>query len=255
MPSTTTSRRAKPKPMEAFADNMADARHLLRRVEGFTNVRRTRMRKELRERVGTALRIRKSDWDALDCLESPDAFVTFKPGSRLTRDDFVDHAPLLRQALVAGCAAFETYMGDCVMARIGPLLTSGDLPAKAGAIPLDRATWMRIQHGYTHQKRGLRKHVVEPYVYERASTAPNRVGELLALIGVPEWTRQIDRRRGLERGTTVKDLDRITQRRNRIAHAGDRDGRGRAHITLEYVAAELDIITEVVHAIEAITSP
>lgn len=121
--------------MEAFEDNLADARCLLLRVEGFTNRRSRRMRKELRDRVGEALRIPRRDRADLDCLESDDVFVTFKPGSDLTTNDFLDHDPLLRQSLVAGCAAFETYVADWVLARVGSQLVSGTLTARAAQIP------------------------------------------------------------------------------------------------------------------------
>jgi hypothetical protein len=247
-----TKSRTKPTPLEAFEDNMSDARHLVRRVECFTNRRTTRMRKELRERVGNALKVAKRDWPSLDCLESDDVFVTFKPGSSLSREDFLDHAPLLRQALVAGCAAFETYMADEVMARIGPYLSSGQLTERMCKIPLDLGTWMHIHHAYNHKKRGLRKNVIEPYVMENASTAPNKVGELLVLLGIKDWPRKLDAARGVERGTTQADLERITARRNRIAHSGDRDGRGRAHISLDYVRRELDCLESIVKAVGAV---
>jgi hypothetical protein len=231
---------------------MADARHLVHRVECFTNRRTSRMRKELRDRVGSALKIAKRDWPALDCLESDDVFVTFKPGSSVTRHDFLDHAPLLRQALVAGCAAFETYMADEVMARIGPYVSSGQLTDRMRKIPMDLGTWMDIDQRYKHKKRGLRANVIEPYVTDTASTAPNKVGELLALLGVNDWSRKIDGARGMERGTTVADLTRITARRNRIAHNGDRDGRGRANISLDYVERELDCLESIVKAVGSV---
>lgn len=246
--------RAKPMPLEALEDNMADARHLLHRVECFTNRRTKRMRKELRERVGVALRVNKRQWSELDCLESDDVFVTFKPGSRMGRADFLDHAPLLRQALVAGCAAFETFMADAVMARVGNQLISGDLTERMRKIPLDLGTWMYIHDRYQHKKRGLRSNVIEPYVTEHASTAPNKVGDLLVLLGVKDWTKKLDRARGVALGTTHDDLDRITKRRNRIAHNGDRDGRGRARIDSQYVRDELDRLESIVMAIDKVIS-
>jgi len=48
--------------------------------------------------------------------------VVLKPGSALTREDLRDSRPLLRQALVAACAAVETYMFDKAMSQIGPLI-------------------------------------------------------------------------------------------------------------------------------------
>lgn len=244
------SQRAKPAPMEAFEDNLADARRLLQRVEGFTNRRSQRMRQELRERVGAALRVPVRHRKDLDCLESDDVFLVFKPSSALTRGDFLDHDPLLRQALVAGCAAFETYVADWVLARVGTQVVSGDLTARAADIPMTLGTWMEIHERYTHKKRGLRTNVIEPFVYERASTAPKLLGELMALIGVKDWARTIDKARRCTRGATVADLERITKRRNRIAHRGDRDGRGRARINLAYVQGELDVLQRVAQSMD-----
>ena|SRR5216683_345557 len=112
-------------PIEIFELTIEDADHLVALVEGFTNRRVRRMRAELRERIGEALRVRVRDRSDLDCLESDDVFLVFKPSGRLTRDDFTDARPLLRQALVAACAAFETYLGDKAMSRVGPLLKAG----------------------------------------------------------------------------------------------------------------------------------
>lgn len=246
------SRRAKPTPMEAFEDNLADARCLVQRVEGFTNRRSRRMRKELRQRVGSALRVPARDRDDLDCLESDDVFLIFKPGSSLSRADFLDHDPLLRQALVAGCAAFETFVADWVLARVGAQLISGALTARAAEIPMTLGTWMEIHDRYTQKKRGLRSNVIEPFVYERASTAPKPLGELMSLIGVKDWARTIDKARRCSQGTTVADLERISKRRNRIAHQGDRDGRGRANITLDYIQGELDVLQAVAEAMDSL---
>jgi hypothetical protein len=78
------------------------------------------MRRELRERLGSALDVPKKHWDDLDCVESDDLFAVFKPGSRVDRESVseVGLRPLLRQALVAACAAVETFVGDRVMERL-----------------------------------------------------------------------------------------------------------------------------------------
>jgi hypothetical protein len=97
----------KASPMEAFLLNMADAHALVRLAEGFVNKRPRRMRAELQQRLGEALKIRTQDRKQLDCLESSDVFLIFLPDSRLRRDDFVDLSPLLRQAIVAACSATD----------------------------------------------------------------------------------------------------------------------------------------------------
>lgn len=243
--------RRKPSAVEAFAWNMEDAHALVRLAEALVNRRTRRMRKELRDRVGDALGIGKRKWDQIDGIKSDDLFVTFLPGSRVCREDFLDLSPLLRQAIVAGCAATETYLADKALERLTPVLWDGnDPPKQLATIPLTVSDWIGIEGEYTYRRRGLRERVIAPYVREHSSTAPSKVGELLAMMELPDWSKKIDGQRKVTKGTTVDELQRITNRRNKIAHEGDRRGRGRATITIDEVKCDLQILDDVVSAIE-----
>ena len=242
---------AKASPIEAFENNMSDAHHLVLLAEGLTNSRARRMRKELRERVGAAWRIPAKQWDDLDCLESDDVFLTFKPGSRLNREVFQDHRPLLRQALVAACAATETYLADKVMTRVSELTTSHDVSTpKLRNLRMTVGEWMYIEQHYQRRRRGLHIRVVEPQVRRLASTSPRTMGELLSLVGVDNWASQLDGLRGCTSGSSVKFLERVTMRRNKIVHTGDRQGRGRAALSIDEAKADLSGLESVVHALE-----
>jgi hypothetical protein len=94
--------------------------------------------------------------------------------------------------------------------------------------------------------------VIAPWVRERASTAPNVVGELLALVGVEAPLRKLDAARQVPKGTTEDQLRAIIDRRNRIARSGDRKGHGRASIRPEEVRDHLDRLESVVAAIEKV---
>jgi hypothetical protein len=94
--------------------------------------------------------------------------------------------------------------------------------------------------------------VIAPYVREQASTSPGKVGELLSLIGVANWSKQLDQARGVPKGDTVAFLERVTKRRNRIAHQGDRQGFGRAQLTVEQVRTDLAGLESVVSALELV---
>jgi hypothetical protein len=242
-------------PLDAFSLNMADAHALVKLAYGFVNKRPKRMRVELRQRVGDALKIPERDRSELDCLESSDVFLTFLPGSRLARTDFTDLSPLLRQAIVAACAATETYLADKAMEQVSQVLWGGGkMPSRLGQLRLDVATWIRIE-AYTYQRRGLREHVIAPAVQELSSTAPNKVGELLSMLGVKDWTKKLDVQRHVANGDTEATLKRITDRRNKIVHTGDRQGRGRARITVDEVSSDLARLTSIVAAIEVILPP
>lgn len=243
----------KPTPIEAFRDNIADAHQLVKLVEGFTNTRKRRMRVELRRRLGEALSVPERRHAELDCLQSEDVFVTFLPGSNLSRTDFVDARPLLRQALVAACAAVETYLADKVMQNVGPLLKDKkSLTPKLRLLPMTLDDWMTIEDRYKRRRWGLREFVVEPWVREKASTKASQVGLMLRAIGVENWAARVDEQRHVKKGDTVAFLDRITDRRNRIAHAADRVGRGRAALTIAEVRFDLHALESVIEAIEAI---
>ena len=75
--------------------------------------------------------------------------------------------------------------------------------------------------------------------------------------GEPEgylWKR-IDRRRRVAAGASEKALGEIYERRNRIAHQGDRSGRGRAAISIDEVEADLQCIAEIADALDKETAP
>lgn len=238
-------------PIEAFELNMEDAHHLVRLVEGFTNQRQRRARREWREKVGAALDIPKRGWEQLDCVESPDVAVVLKPGSNLTRDHFTDHKPLLRQALVAACAATETYLADKVMEVVRDQTTStAAASARLQKLPLSIGDWLYIEQNYTYRRSGLHNRIIEPHIREMASTSPTQVGALLSLIGIQKWCDKLDHLCQVPKGETEATLKRITLRRNKIVHTGDRQGRGRAPLGIGEVKADLGALNSIVHAIE-----
>jgi len=242
---------AKLSPLASFQANMEDARHLVRLAEGFTNQRAYRMRREFRERVGEAMKVPVRHREELDCLESGDVLVVFKPGSGLSRVHFSDHKPLLRQALVAACAATETYLADKMIERAGVLLRANmTATERMRKVLLTVGDWLDIESGYERRRRGLRERVMVRHINEMASTSPTKVGELLSLVGITRWTDQMDHHRRVARGDSHQLLERITQRRNKIVHTGDRHGRGRAPLTVSEVKADLDALVSVVAALE-----
>lgn len=246
----------KPLPLAAFELNMEDARRLVLLAEALTNRRIRRMRQELRKKIGVALRIRASDQDRLDCVRSDDAFVILLPGSRLTREALSDHRPLLRQALVAGCAAMETFVFDVAMSNLGVLLRSHDAASpRLKQVPMLVGDWLYIEQHYERRRRGLRERVVSPYMSTFASTSPSKVGEVLSMLGISGWARELDKQRHVPPGESVATLDRITKRRNRIAHQGDRQGFGRAALTIEEVRSDLASLESIVAGINSLLCP
>ena len=238
-------------PYEAFVDNIEDAEALLSYAHAFQNRRSRSMRSELRSRIGEALKIAVTRQNELDCLESDDLFVVFKPDGRLGREGFADLRPLLRQALVAASAALETYIADKAMEFVGPALAANEMPRHLRNISLTVGHWAEIEENYERRKWGIRA-IVEEYIRETSSTAPNQIGTVLSTIGVEKWAGKIDGVRKVTGGTTVRDLEAITKRRNLIAHTADRKGRGRASVEHDDVQQQIKIIKDVVDALEKV---
>ena len=243
--------RSKPLPSEAFNDSIRDAEALLSYAVGLANRRRRRMRQELRERIGSTLRIPKNRWGQLDCLESDDLLVIFIPGGNLSRENFGDLRPLTRQSLVAACAALETYIADKAMEFVGQALDAEDIPRRMRDIPLTVGRWAEIERTYQRRKWGVRT-VVEDYIRKTSSTAPNQIAVVLSTVGVHDWLKRVDSARHVRTGTTNEELIKITERRNRIAHSADRQGRGRASIMPQEVKEHIGTIRAVVKATESI---
>ena len=238
-------------PYEAFVDNIEDAESLLSYAHAFQNRRARSMRSELRSRIGEALKVAATRQNELDCLESDDLFVVFKPGGNLGRDGFTDLRPLLRQALIAASAALETYIADKAMEFVGSALKANEMPRNLRDISLTVGLWAEIEQNYERRKWGIRA-IVEDYIRKTSSTAPNKIGTVLSTIGLEKWAGKVDGVRKVTGGTTVRDLDAITKRRNLIAHTADRKGRGRASVEHNDVQRQIEVIKDVVAALEKI---
>ena len=242
-------------PLEAFTDNINDAKELLDLAEALTNVRRRRMRRELREKVGQALRLNQGDWDELDCVESDDVFIVLKPETEFTREAFQHQRAMLRQSVVAAATAFETYVGDKATEQvrrvIGRANRTDPLPAALAKLRLRIDTWDKVNR-YDRRRRAITDHFIAPEISTRASTHPERVKELLKMTDLEDPLGLVDAVRGVPGGTTHSELLKLNQRRNRIAHSGDRVGRGKARVAPVDVRQHVDAVESIVNAVESL---
>ncbi|MFJ2724489.1 HEPN domain-containing protein [Streptomyces collinus] len=239
---------------DAFNLNMQDAEMLVELAKLLSNQRARRMRRELRERLGSALALPRKHWDDLECLENERVFVTFKPGYADWRDRLHEPnlRPLLRQALVAACAAVETFCADRVMELYPVAIRQDPPPSRLLELSLTVEDYLAIEKKYKKKAWGLRQ-VVELEVRQRASPAPAQIGTLFALVGKNRLFPEIDKIRKVAKKVSTAQLDRIVERRNLIAHTGDRSGRGRAPISVEEVEADLNVIAEIIEALDQLT--
>lgn len=239
---------------EAFDLNIADAEKLVLVAKALRNNRIRKTRRELRDRVGEALRIPRKRRDSLECIESDDLFVVLKPGGVVRRDHFDDLRPLLRQAIVASCAAAETFVADRVMELIGPALRAKDKPRRLMELRMTVEDWFRID-GYSRKGWGLRDLIEEQIRRQIVSPSPGQIGIAFSLVGVDRLWSRVDGLRRASKGDSERALDAIYKRRNRIAHEGDRLGRGRAGVEIEEVESDLACLAGIVNALDKVTSP
>lgn len=75
----------------------------------------------------------------------------------------------------------------------------------------------------------------------------------MSMVGVPKVWAAVDAKRGVAKGSSETALEVITQRRNRIAHSGDRQGRGRALITVGEVERDLTCLVDIVSSLDHVT--
>jgi hypothetical protein len=199
-------------------------------------------------------RARQAFDDNIADAEIQDIFAVFPPGSRLTRDAFGETAlrPLLRQALVAACAAVETFVGDRVMERLSDALAAYPRPPRLLQLPMTVGDWLEIDETYERPGWGLR-HVIHDEVRRRvASPAPSQIGLAFSLIGETKVWKRVDDERRVASGTSSDALERIYRRRNVIAHQGDRKGHGRATISADEVDADIACIVSIVDALDRV---
>jgi len=250
------SGRGKPSAREAFDANMADAEMLVALAKMLQNKRQRRMRAELRERVGEALSIPKRKRAELECLENDQVFVAFKPGAAGLRSELNELAlrPLLRQAVVAACAAVETFVADRVMENLSLAMRMDPMPPRLLAMTMTIDDWLRIEKTYTRKGFGIRQ-IAELEIRERSSPTPSVIGELFSVVGKKDIFKSIDLNRKVVKGTSARELDVIRQRRNKIAHEGDRKGRSRATISATEVEGYISEIMQIIDAMDRVTHP
>lgn len=241
---------AKPTALAVFEDNMAGAAQLIGLTSALLNTRPYRMRKERREAVGVALDVAKRDWDKLDWVESPDAYVILKPGGSYTREAFTELQlrPLLRQAVVAVGAAVESYAAEKAVSLLSEAMDAP--PERLRGLAMSFGDVFDIEASYTRRRWGYRE-LVKEYLAAEASCSPDKIGVIFSTVGKRGIWKAVDAKRGVGKGTSECQLRELAKRRNRIAHSGDRVGHGHAALALEEVEAFFTNAKEIVEALDA----
>jgi len=240
-----------PKPIEVFEANIADAERLLAFARALTNGRKYGMRRELRESVGSALRLPKNKWGELDCVESDHVFVVLMPGGEVRRQHFteLELRPLLRQAVVAAAAAVESYVAEKAGTYAANALATP--PERLKEVSISLVDVMDIEKRYKRRAWGYRA-VLEAHLEREASSDPGKIGKVFSTVGQKRFWPKVDARRHVDKGTSESQLTALTQRRNKIAHTGDRTATGRSQLALKDAETHVANARSIVEAMEAV---
>jgi hypothetical protein len=243
------ARPRRPSPIEVFETSIADAERLLGLARALDNKRVRRMRRELREGFGSAMRLAKRDQERLDCVESDDLFVIIKPNGAFTRADLAEQElrPLLRQAIVSVAAATESYVSEKASSYIGEALDGA--PDKLRGVRVTLGEVFDIEQTLKRRRFGWRR-LVQERIERDSGSAPNKIDAVFGFVGRQVPWGKIDDRRHVRRGESRKQMEELAKRRNRIAHTGDRIGARRATIDLAEADRHLKNAKAIVEALE-----
>jgi hypothetical protein len=238
-------------PIEVFEANIGDAERLIAFARALTNGRKYGMRRELRESVGAALRVPKNKWGDLDCVESDDVFVVLMPGGAVRRAHFtqVELRPLLRQAVVAAAAAVESYVAEKAATYVATALAAP--PERLKEVSMTLIDVMEIENRYKRRAWGYRA-VLEAHLSQEASADPGQIGKVLSTVGQKGFWPKVDARRHVSKGMSETQLRALAQRRNKIAHTGDRTPTGRSQLALTDADTHVANARSIIEAMEAV---
>lgn len=239
------------RPLDTFQDNIADAERLIALTHALLDTRVRGLRVERRRTIGTALGIPRGQHDELNGIESGDVFVVLKPNGRVRREHFTEPQlrPLLRQAIVAISAAVETYIADKACSFVSDAMR--ERPPRLLGISMSLGQVLDIESQFERRGWGYRALVVQ-YLEQTASPSPSQIGEVMATVGKRNFWNAVDARRGVNRGTSCRQLEQLYARRNRIAHSADRAGAGRATLDVADVEAHLANAKSIVETLDAV---
>jgi hypothetical protein len=241
----------KPRPIDVFEDNIADAERLIALTGALLNTRERRMRAERRKSFGEILRIAARDRSKLDCVESGDVFVLLKPRGAVLREHFTEPQlrPLLRQAVVAISAAVESYVAEKACSFIGDAMKNPTERLRGMAVSFGDV--LQIETQYKRRSWGYRD-LIEEHLERESSPSPSKIGIVMSTVGKKGFWPAVDKHRGVARGLSERQLSELYERRNRIAHAADRAGYGRATLSIDQARAYHLNSKEIVEALEAV---
>lgn len=180
---------------------------------------------------------------AEQCIKIYDGVLTF--GGRLALDW------LLRSAIVLTVSAMDAYFHDKIRYRVAKFaLAPLPKPLANLKIPLSEICKWEVA-----RRKGnvLRRWVVE-HLETRSLQSSNAIADALRLVDIKSFWNTIEPDNSA-RDTLLTRLNKLVERRNQIAHEGDRlrsrsSGKALRPITRDYAVQAIEFIKELVQKTE-----
>ena len=252
----TRARRGRPSkggPLAAFEQNIADAERLVLLSAALKNGRKRGMRRERREAISSAVRASKRDRALLEIAENDDLLIVCKPNSGCSLKHFEESElrPLLRQAVVATAAAVESYVSEKAKSYVAGAYKADQPPKGLRNISLTIEDLLAIERDYERRSWGHYS-IIWTHLEQMASANPDAIGLTFSVVGKTGIWKKVDASRKVKVGESERQLRALADRRNIIAHTGDRRGGGKSNIDASEVGAYLANARSIVEALEAV---
>lgn len=205
--------------LQTFAKAQGRAKYLVRLAEGLVNTRKYVMR------VDWARNFRKiMHWKIgthIDRVDGRDAVVVLRDGATLSADDFNHSAisDLYRAALVMSVSAMDAYFHVKVLHYI-VIQSKKSAPSKS-LMNLKITVSDFVRGNSMKYRNSALRSAIERHLSFQSLQTPEKVATTLNLIGVKDFWQKVAKELKSDEDTLKKQIGKIVDRRNKIAHEGD----------------------------------
>lgn len=219
-------------PYEAYTDIRDRARFMLTIYDGLLNTRQRRIREDWKRGFCQLMHWRRGI--PIERLDSPDAIIILKEGSRLTAGTFThDHLDdFLRSALVMAVGALDRYVHERVVRVIIPALQGRDLNREQETLAVPISTVLEISDEMVRLRRenpnqtfrpaNVARRKLQEHLHTRPFQSWKEITYAFALIGINGLDGQLQTAYAAANlGSIKREHTSIIVKRNHIVHEGD----------------------------------
>lgn len=231
------------------------AEYLVRLSEGLTNRRKRKTRSDWSRAFKTLMHWPQCH--TIERVDSADAVLVIRHGSRLSSDDFTPDAAgdLLRAALVMSVSAMDAYFH----AKILRYVVSHSKAHEPSSRLLNERILVKDFVSGRKKKRAntALRSAVERNLSYQSLQQPDKIADALGLIGVSDFWTGVADTLDRDKKDLCDSIEKIVGRRNKIAHEGDLSQSKKARnksrgISVSFVKESIALLKSVIDASEAL---